>query len=57
MDIVNVDSHVGQRSRSMSLLQNSLYHRKGLVIRSTYAKYERTISNIKKVMANVKVFD
>ena len=57
MGIVNVDSQVGQRSRSRSRVQNSLYHRKGLVIRSTYAKYERTISNIKKVMAYVKVFD
>ena len=59
MGIVNVDSQVGQRSRSRSRVQNSLYHRKGLVIRSTYAEYiyERTISNIKKVMANVEVFD
>ena len=57
MGIVNVDSQVGQRSRSWSRVQNSLFHRKGLVIRSTYAKYERTILNIKNVMTNVKVFD
>ena len=32
------------------------YHRKGLVIRNTHAKYENLISKDKKVMAPVKVF-
>ena len=49
MGIAYVDSQVGQMSRSRSRVQNSLYQRIGLVIRSTYAKYERTISNIKKL--------
>ena len=50
-------SKVGQRSRSRSHIQNIWYRWKGLVIRITYAKYERPISKGKKVMANVKVFD
>ena len=43
--------YVGQRSRSMSQVQNLWYHWKGLVIqvRMTHAKYERLISKGKKV--------
>ena len=37
-------------------VQNLWFRRKGLVIRYTHAKYESLISLIKKVMANVKVF-
>ena len=53
---VKVFSKVGQRSRSRSQVQNSWYRWTGLVIRITHAKYERLISNSKKVMANVKGF-
>ena len=41
---------------SRSQVQNLWYRLKCLVIRITYAKYERLISKSKKVMANVKVF-
>ena len=41
-------------SRSRSRARN--YHRKGLVIRNTHAKYESPMSYFKKVMCRVKVF-
>ena len=43
--------NVGQRSRD----QNLWYHRKGLVIRNTLAKYESPISEGKKVIGKPKV--
>ena len=52
-----VFSKIRQSSRSRSQVQN-LWHRwKGHVLRITHAKYERLISDGKKVMAYVKVFD
>ena len=49
-------SNVGQRSRSRSCDQNLWYHRKGLVIKNTPAQYKSPMSNGKKVMCRVKVF-
>ena len=57
MDNVKVVPQGGKRSRSRSHIQNSWNHRKGIVIRNTYAKYEPPISYSKKVMVNVKVCD
>ena len=47
---------IDKRSRLRSHVQNLLYHRKGLVIMNTHAKYESSISKDKKVMTNLKVF-
>ena len=41
-------SKVGQRSRSMSQVQNLWFHWKGLVIRIIHATYERLISKNNK---------
>ena len=43
-------------SRSRSHDRKLLYQQKGLVTRSTHAKYESSTSYGAKVMANVKVF-
>ena len=37
-------SNEDQRSRSRSRDQNQWYHQKGLVIRNTHTKYERSVS-------------
>ena len=57
MDNVKVVSQGGKRSRSRSHVQNPWYHREGIVMMNTYAKYEPLISYSKKVMTNIKVCD
>ena len=48
-------SKVGQRSRSRSCDQRICYHKKGLDVRSTFAKYESLMPYGKKVMWRDKV--
>ena len=48
--------NVGQRSRSRLCAQNLWYHRKGLVIRKTHAKYESPLSLGKKIISKPKVW-
>ena len=52
---VTEDPNVGQRSRSRSRAKNLWYHRKGVVIRNTHAKYESPTSDGKKVISKRKV--
>ena len=48
--------NVGQRSRSRSLDKELMVPSKGFVIRNTHVKNESPMSNGKKVMCKVEVF-
>ena len=48
--------NASRRSWSMSRAQNLWYHRKGLVIRHTHAKYESPISKGNRVISKQKVW-